>query len=181
MTEARPPSLLARFRELVRESLSGEQHDFTTGNLHRAIFLLAIPMMFEMAGESVFAVVDIYFVASLGAEATAAVGLTESVLTLLYAVAIGLSMGTTAMVARRIGEGDEKAARDVTFQAIALGIGLSIVIGVLGSTFAHEILEAMHAEPAVIETGVGYTRVLFGTNVVIMLLFIINAAFPRRG
>ena len=165
----------------IRASLSGELHDFTTGSLHRAIFLLAVPMMLEMAMESVFAVVDIYFVAKLGADAVSAVGLTESVLTLLYALAIGLSMSTTATVARRIGEGNPTAASHAAAHAIYLGLGLSLLIAIPGSLFAPEILTAMGGEPSVVEAGTGYTRLLLGSNAVIFLLFLINAAFRGAG
>ena len=135
-----PLDSFRRFWRFVRESLSGKAYDFTSGNLHRAIFLLAVPMMLEMAMESVFAVVDIYFVAALGDDAVAAVGLTESVLTLLYALAIGLAMSTTATVARRIGEGRIKAANEAMVQAITLGIVISAVIATLGITFRASIL-----------------------------------------
>ena len=122
----------------IREALAGGHQDFTTGSLKRALFLLAVPMVLEMVMESVFAVVDVYFVASLGASAVATVGLTESFLTLIYAVAIGLSMGTTAMVARRIGEKKPKEAADAAFQAVVVGILSSIPIMLLGLFFARD-------------------------------------------
>ena len=172
-----------RFWRAVRESLSGQSHDFTTGSLHRGIFLLAVPMILEMAMESIFAVVDMYFLGKLAdsVDAIAAVGLTESVVTLLFAVAFGLSMATTATVARRIGEGDEAAASRAAFHAIVLGGIVSVFIAVPGVVFAPEILRWMEAEASVIENGAGYTRIILGSNVVILLLFLINAAFRGAG
>ena len=166
----------------VRDALSGEQHEYTSGSLNRAIALLAIPMMLEMAMESVFAVVDIYFVSKWGgADAIATVGLTESVVTLIYAVAIGLGMATTAMVARRVGERDLDGASRAARQAITLGLCVSVVIGVPGYFHADEILALMGASESTIEVGSGYTAVLLGTNAVIMLLFLNNAVFRGAG
>lgn len=172
---------MSRYWTLIRESLSGKQHDYTTGNLHRAILLLAVPMMLELAMESVFAVVDIYFVESCGEAAVAAVGLTEAVMTLLYALAIGLAMGVTATVARRIGEGDEAAAAKATVQALLVGVLISIVVGVVGFCFPVEILGFMDASPEAIEIGSGYTQVLFTTNAVVILIHLLNAAFRGAG
>jgi putative MATE family efflux protein len=169
------------FFRIVRESLSGVQHDYTSGPLRRAVFLLAIPMILEMVMESIFAVVDIFFVARLGPDAVATVGLTESLLTLLYAVAIGLSMAATAMVARRIGEKDERAAARAGMQAIWLGIGIAAVIGIPSLFLAPRYLELMGASASVVEGGSGYTRILLGGNVVIMLLFLNNAVFRGAG
>jgi len=141
------------FRELVvtvRESLSGRQHDYTAGPLRRAILLLAIPMILEMVMESVFAICDIFFVARVGIDAVATVGLTESVLMLIYAVAIGLAMATTAMVSRRIGEKDEKAASVAGMQAIYLGLVLGLLIGIPGWLFAPRLLELMGAQASVV-------------------------------
>jgi hypothetical protein len=165
----RPPSAeRAGFWASVREALRGSEQDFTTGNLNRAVGLLAVPMVLEMAGESVFAVVDALFVGRLGAEALAAVGLTEVVLEIIYAVAIGLSMSTTAMVARRIGEKNDRAAALTAVQAIAVGIGFSIVFGVAGFIWAPDLLRIMGASPETIETGTTYTRIMYGTMVVIL-------------
>jgi Na+-driven multidrug efflux pump len=131
---ARPPGRARRAWFVLRAAVAGEEHDYTQGDTGHALLLLAIPMMLEMAMESVFAIVDIFFVASLGAAAVTAVGLTEAVLTLLYAVAIGLGMAVTALVSRRIGAGDTEAAAVVTGQTIWLGVGTALVIGALGVT-----------------------------------------------
>jgi putative MATE family efflux protein len=165
----------------VRASLRGEQRDYTVGPLRRAIVLLAIPMVLEMVMESVFAVADVYFVASLGAEAVATVGLTESVLTLVYAVAIGLAMATTATVARRIGEKDTDGAITAATQAIVVGLLVSVAVGVPAFTWADDILRLMGADEATVAAGTGYTRLLLGTNAVILLLFLHNAIFRGAG
>lgn len=177
-----PRSGLRDLIAAIRESFSGKEHDCTRGSLHRSILILAIPMILEMGMEAVFAVVDLYYVGMLGSDAaTAAVGLTESVLTLMYALAIGLSMGTGATVARRIGEGNKRAASAATFQAILVALALSSIVSVAGFFFAPEILGIMQAEPEVIEVGAGYTRTLLTTNAVIMLLFVVGAAFRGAG
>jgi putative MATE family efflux protein len=181
MTSSTGEARRGSFLRIVRESLSGVQHDYTSGPLRRAIVLLAIPMVLEMAMESVFAVCDIFFVSRLGPEAVAAVGLTESLLTLLYAVAIGLSMATTAMVARRIGEKRPAAAAAAGMQALYLGLGVAAVVGLPCWFLAPRLLELMGAEQAVIDMGSGYPRLLLGFNVVIMLLFLNNAVFRGAG
>lgn len=173
----KPTGLWADLREAVR----GTQQDFTEGSIGRAIFLLAVPMVLEMSLESLFAVCDVFFVARLSADAVATIGLTESVLTLIYAVAMGLSMATTALVARRIGEKDPAAAAVTAVQAIALGILVSLPIGVLGAVYARELLRAMGGSTELIAIGSGYTAVMLGGNVTIMLLFLINAIFRGAG
>lgn len=173
-------SRLRRFRTVLRDALSGVQHDYTSGSLPRAITLLAIPMVLELAMESVFAICDIFFVARLGANAVATVGLTESMLTIYYALAIGLAMSTTALVARRIGENEPKAAAAAGVQGIWLGLTVAIVSGVPCAIFAPELLELMKAEPAVV-AGSSYTRILLGCNGVIMMLFLNNAIFRGAG
>ncbi len=162
-------------------AISGKEQEFTSGSIRRAIFMLSVPMVLEMMMESVFFLVDAYFVSSLGANAIATVGLTESVLTLVYAVAIGLSMGVTAIVARRVGERDITGASQAAIQSIFLGIAVALVISVLGIIFPKEILALMGAEPDLIADGYGYTQVLLGGNVTIMLLFLINAVFRGAG
>ena len=166
---------------LVGEALGGSDRDFARLRLRRAIPLLAIPMVLEMAMEAIFAITDIYFVSRIGPDAIATVGLTESLITLVYALAIGLSMPVTAMVARRYGEGDREAAARAGAQAIWVGVGFGLLIGVPAPFFAEELLRLMGAEPAVVASGSGFTAVLMGTNVVIMLLFIQNAIFRGAG
>src|SRR5690606_6695512 len=166
---------------LVRESLSGEERDYTSGGVGLAVLLLAIPMILEMAMESVFAIVDIFFVSSLGADAVAAVGITEAVLTLLYAVAVGLSMAVTALVARRIGEGDRDAAATVAGQTIWVGVLGSVVIGVIGIAYAEELLTVMGGTPEVVAAGTGYTAMMFGGAATFLLLFLLSAVLRGAG
>jgi putative MATE family efflux protein len=179
---ARLPS--SRFRSLLRDlidAIRGTGMDYTKGSIGRAILLLSVPMMLEMAMESAFAVVDIYFVSSLGASAVATVGLTESVLTLVYAVAIGLSMGTTALVARRIGEKNPTEAAVVAVQAIIVALAASILFSLLGIFFAKDILALMGADAWSLDHGHRYTAWMLGGNAVIMLIFVINAVFRGAG
>jgi putative MATE family efflux protein len=171
----------APWTTIVRDALSGREHDYTRGSLNRAIALLAIPMVLELAMESLFAVIDIFFVSSLGAEAVATVGLTEAVLTLLYAVAIGLSMSTTAMVARRIGEQNRPAAAGAAVQAIALGFAVALVTGIPGFLLGGYVLRAMGASAETLATGTTYASIMFGGNAVILLLFLNNAIFRGAG
>lgn len=162
-------------------ALSGKEQEFTSGSIRRAVFMLSVPMVLEMMMESIFFLVDAYYVSSLGANAIATVGLTESVLTLVYAVAIGLSMGVTAIVARRVGEKDISGASQTAIQSILLGIVIAVIISGIGIIFPKEILGLMGAEPDLIVDGYGYTQVLLGGNVTIMLLFLINAIFRGAG
>ncbi len=166
---------------LLRESLAGEQHDYTQGRVGRAVLLLAIPMMLEMAMESVFAVVDIFWVAGLGAPAVAAVGLTEAVLTLLYAVALGLGMAVTALVSRRIGAHDRQGAAEVAGQTIWISLGTAALVAAIGVPLAPAILHFMGAEPDVIAGGTGYTTLMFGGSITILLLFLLNAVLRGAG
>lgn len=170
-----------RYLSLWRRALRGEEQDYTRGPIRRAVFLLAVPMILEMVMESVFAITDIFFVSRLGADAVAVVGLTEAVVTLIYAVAIGLSMAATAMVARRIGEKDEAGAAVATAQVLWVGMSCAVLIGTLGILFAADILRLMGAEPAVIEGGTAYTTILLGGSVTILYLFLINAIFRGAG
>jgi putative MATE family efflux protein len=167
--------------ESIRESLRGTHRDYTRGPIGRSIVLLAIPMVLEMLMESVFAVVDIFWVAHLGADAVATVGLTESMLTLMYAVAIGLGIGATAMVARRIGEKNPEGAARAAVQAIALGLIVSIVVAIVGVSFADKLLAAMGGSPWVLAHGSSFTKVMFAGNASILLLFLINAIFRGAG
>ena len=168
------------FWAAVREAIQGSEQDYTEGSLRRAIALLAIPMVLELGLESVFAVVDVFYVARLGPEAVAAVGLTEAILTVVYSVATGLSVATTAMVARRIGEKDAEAASVAAVQAIWLGVAVS-ALGSLAALVAPRLLGLMGGSPGLIATGRGYTAVMLGTSVTIFLLFLINAAFRGAG
>jgi putative MATE family efflux protein len=179
-TETAPPANESRWEVFVH-ALRGTGGDPTRGPLQRAIVLLAVPMVLEMVMESVFAVVDIFFVARLGAASVTAVGLTESMLAIIYTIAIGLSIGVTAMVARRTGEGDPEGAAHAAVQSVILGIGVAAVVGVVGVVFAEELLRLMGAENEVLRVGSGYTRVMLGANGVIILLFLQNAAFRGAG
>jgi len=165
----------------LREAIAGTQQDFTEGSIGRAVMLLAIPMVLEMAMESLFAVVDVFFVAKLGADAVAAVGLTESLITVIYAIAIGISMSTTAMVARRIGEKDAAGASVAAVQAIGLGILVSAPFSLLGIFLAPKLLELLGASPGVVNIGSGFTMHLLAGNAIIQLIFIINAVFRGTG
>jgi putative MATE family efflux protein len=165
----------------IRLALRGEGGSVNEGPIGRAILLLAVPMVLEMCMESVFAVVDIFFVSHLGAEAMAAVGLTEAMFTMVYTVAMGLSIGVTAIVARRVGEQKTADAADATFQALVLGVVVSAVLGVCGVIYAEQLLRLMGGDAAVVAMGAGYARVMFGGNVVVMLLFMLNAAFRGAG
>ncbi len=165
----------------LKEALQGEGNDYTSGSINRAIVLLSIPMIIEMIGESLFAVFDAYYVSKLGVEAVATVGLTEAVITIVYAVSIGLSMAGTAVVARRIGEKNRQGAANAAAQAILMAVTASVVLGILGVIFAEDILRAMGGTEKMIQSGLGYTRVAFGSNVVIMLLFLLNGIFRGAG
>lgn len=167
--------------QIVVAALRGEAHDYTQGSLPRAIWLLAIPMVLEMAMESTFAIVDVFFVSRLGDEAVAAVGVTESMLTIVYAFGIGLAMATTALVARRIGEKNVEGAVRAARAALALGIGIGVALGLPCLFFAEELLGLMKADPAVIEGGAGYTRAVLGGNLVVLLLYLNNAIFRGAG
>src|SRR6267143_1134425 len=161
----------------IREALRGSHQDFTTGSINRAILLLAIPMVLEMVLESLFAVVDVFWVGRLGANAVATVGLTESMLSLVFAVVMGLSLSTTAMVARRIGEKDPEGAAVAGVQAITIGLIVSLLIGVPCLVFAPNLLRLMGASPEIVAMGSGYTRICLGGSCAVLLLFLNNAIF----
>jgi len=165
----------------MRQAISGGEQDFTTGPIGRAIVLLAIPMVLEMVMESIFAITDVFFVSRLGINAVATVGFTEALICLVYAIAIGMSMATTAMVARRIGEKDREGAGVAAIQAIALGIAAAAVIALPGAIFAKDLLRLMGGTPELVAEGHLYTTVLIGGNATIMLLFLINAVFRGAG
>ena len=172
---------MSDFWSAVREALRGSRQDFTEVPIRRAILLLAVPMILEMAMESLFAIVDIFWVSRLGADAVATVGLTEAMLTIIYTVAMGLSMGATATVAQRIGEKDPERAARSAVQVIALGIALAIPIGMVGALLATRLLGIMGASAEVIERGHGYTSVMLGGNATVLLLFLGNAVFRGAG
>ena len=172
---------MSDFWSSVREALRGTRQDFTEVPIRRAILLLAVPMILEMAMESLFVVVDIFWVSRLGAEAVASVGLTEAMLTLIYTVALGLGIGATATVARRIGEKDPERAARAGVQVIVLGVALAIPIGIAGALLAPQLLGLMGASASVIERGHGYTAVMLGGNATVLLLFLGNAIFRGAG
>jgi putative MATE family efflux protein len=166
---------------LFRLAVTGGEANILEGNLNRAIILLAIPMTLEMVMESLFAVVDIYFVSKIGVNAIAAVGLTESLMTITYSLGFGLAMGTTALVARRVGEKEIGGASAAAVQSIYLGILISIPIMIAGIFYSEDFLRLMGASSAVINEGSGYTKLLFGSNLIIILLFLINGIFRGAG
>ena len=181
MSTATTETLFRRIRRVIRQAINGEEQNFTTGSIDRAIVLLAIPMMLEMAMESMFAVVDAFFVARISVQAVATVGLTESVLMLVYSIAIGLSSAATAMVARRIGEGDPKAASRAGAQIILIGLGISVLIAVPGYFFAEDILRLMSSDPALVANGKNFTRLMFTANLPILFLWMLNGIFRGAG
>src|SRR6266700_1517278 len=174
-----PPT--PRLWSSIREAIRGSRQDFTTGNLNRAILLLAIPMILEMVLESLFAVVDVFWVGRLGADAVATVGLTESLLSLVFAIGLGLSLSTTAMVARRIGEKDPTGAAVAGVQAIVIGLAASAVIGIPCFFYGPDLLRLMGASPQVVAVGSGYARIALGGGGAIMMLFLNNAIFRGAG
>jgi putative efflux protein, MATE family len=176
----RPPASTSFWSD-VAHALKGEQHDYTKERLNRAILLLAVPMVLEMLMESLFAVVDVFWVSRLGRDAVAVIGLTESVMSLIYAVAIGISFAATAIVARRIGEKDpERAARSAA-QIVMLGVTVSAGLGLLFGWFAPDILRLMGASPAIVELGSDFARIMLGGNVTVFMIFLINAIFRGAG
>ena len=178
------PSSMAEdnsFFSVVREAFVGTGRDFTKGSIPAALIILAIPMILEMSMESLFAIVDTFFVSKLGAESIAVVGLTESVLALIYAVAVGLSIGATATVARRVGEKDLDGAARTATHVVYLGVIVSLVMAAVGVFFAPDILRVLGAEPHVVEMGIQFMRIMMGTNIVIVFLFLLNGIFRGAG
>ncbi|HEY0428845.1 MAG TPA: MATE family efflux transporter [Pyrinomonadaceae bacterium] len=169
------------FWSILREAFVGSKRDFTKGSIGTAIFLLAVPMILEMFMESLFAICDIFFVSKLGAEAIVVVSLTEAMIVIIYALAIGISIGATATIARRIGEGNRDAASQTAIQVLYLGMIVSAILGVFGVIFAPQLLSLMGAEPSVVAQGVNFTRIMLGGNVVIVFLFLINGIFRGAG
>ncbi|GJM36094.1 MAG: MATE family efflux transporter [Saprospiraceae bacterium] len=172
---------MRKFLDIFKEALSSEEKSYTTGSINRAIVLLAIPMVLEMAMESLFAVVDAFFVAKVSADAIATVGLTESVITLIYAVGIGMSTAPVAMISRYIGAGEKEKASKVILQAMYLALGVSLLLGIPGLIFAPDILRLMGGSESLIASGSGYARIMFGGNIVIMMLFLLNGIFRGAG
>lgn len=172
---------IANVFAMIKQSLNGEHQDYTQGSIPRAVFLLAIPMILELSLESVFAVVDMFFVGKLGENAIATVGLTESVITIVYSIAIGLSTAATAIVARRIGEKNPDAAAHAGAQALIIAILATVVISSIGAVFAHRILALMGASADVVRDGAVFTRIMLGGSIAIMLLFLINGIFRGAG
>jgi len=165
----------------LREAIAGSRQDYTRGSISHAILLLAVPMVLEMSMESAFGIVDVFFVSRLGSDAIATVGVTESLITLIFAVALGLSMATTAMVARRVGEGHEEQAAVASVQAILLGVIVALPLGATGALLAPRLLRLMGSPEGVVAIGSGYTAVMLGGNLTIFLLFLINAIFRGAG
>jgi putative MATE family efflux protein len=176
-----PPLARPSVWSVVRDAIRGVPHDYTSGSIGRSIVLLAIPMVLEMAMESIFAVVDVFWVSRLGPDAIATVGLTESMLTLVYTAAMGLSIGVAAVVARRIGEERPEDAAVAAVQGIAVGLVVAVGVAVLGITLAPRLLALMGASPAVTAIGSGYTRTMLGGSATVLLLFLINAIFRGAG
>ena len=181
MSQATTTNKFYLLLSLIKKSFRGGEYDYTKGSIRHAIVLLAVPMILELSLESVFAVVDMFFVGKLGENAIATVGLTESVITLVYSIAIGLSTAATAMVARRIGEKNEEAAAHAGMQTLIISLAVTIVISIAGVIFAPDILRIMGAKPEVIKEGISFTRIMLGGSVVIILLFLINGIFRGAG
>lgn len=177
----RPTSPMNKLLQLFRAALRGDEYDYTSGSIKKAIVMLSIPMVLEMAMESLFALVDAYFVAKVSPDAVATVGLTESVITLVYAIAIGISTAPVAMISRYVGQKDHASASRVAKQAIFLAIGVSLILGIPGVIYAEDILRMMGGSETLIASGKNYTRLLFGSNAVIMLLFLLNGIFRGAG
>ena len=172
---------LKTFLKSFIQAVKGEEKNFIDGSIDRAIFMLSIPMILEMAMESLFAVVDIFFVGKVSVNAVATVALTESVIMIIYAIAIGLSMAATAVVSRRIGEKQHDKAAGAGMQAIFIAVAISVFFSLAGILFAKDILRLMGGEEALIEEGYGYTKIMLGGNITVMLLFLVNAIFRGAG
>lgn len=176
-----PRGRVAQILRDLRDALVGGRHDLTKETLSRTIWLLAIPMVLETVMESVFAVVDMFWVSHLGPNAMAAVGITESLMTVIYAIAMGCSIATAAIVARRIGEKNQDGAETAAVQGIVLGVAAAAVLGVIGVIVAPHLLQVMGADPGVVATGSGFARIMLGGNATVFLIFLINAVFRGAG
>jgi putative MATE family efflux protein len=181
MSKPTNPAKFSNLWTIIKAAIKGEEQDYTQGSIRRAVFLLAIPMILELSLESVFAVVDMFFVSKLGANAIATVGLTESVITIIYSIAIGLSTAATAIVARRIGEKNPEEAAHAGAQSLIVALGTTAVLSVLGMVYAADILAFMGASPEVVAEGAIFTRIMFAGSLSIMLLFLINGIFRGAG
>lgn len=181
MSPASPPTRKQGFLDTLQEALRGSEQDFTEGSLRRAIFLLAVPMVLELSMESLFAIVNIFWVASLGAAAVATVGLTEAMEVLVFAVAMGLSAGAAAFVSRRIGEKDQPGASAAAGQSVLIALALSVLIGLPAAYFAKPLLGFMTSDTSISEAGFGYTAIMFGGTYSILGIFLINAIFRGAG
>lgn len=175
------PYSLKRIVNVVKQSLNGEEQDYTTGSIPLAIVLLAIPMILELSLESIFVVVDMFFVGKLGENAIATVGLTESVVTIVYSIAMGLSMAATAIIARRTGEKNPDGASHAAAQAIAVGGAVSLLLGLAGAIFGGDVLRLMGAAPKVVADGTTYAQIYLGSAPAILFLFLINGIFRGAG
>ena len=169
------------FWSVIKESIKGSDRDFTSGSIGLAIFLLSVPMILEMIMESLFAIVDIYFVAKLGADAVAVVGITEAMMAIVYAAAFGLAIGATATVARRIGEKDMEGAAKTAAHVLYLGLIVSVVMSIVGLIFAPQLLTFLGGEPQVVAQGTAFTRIMLGGNAVVVFIFLLNAIFRGAG
>lgn len=167
--------------QLFKDALSGKEEKFTTGSIRRAIMLLSVPMVIEMIGEGIFALVDAFFVSRISTAAVTTIGLTETVATLIYSLAIGISIAATATVARRVGEEKFKEAAEAGVQAIWLSGFVAFIIAIAGIYFADDILWLLSKDEEVVAVGTNYTRLLFGSNIVIVLLFVLNGIFRGAG
>jgi putative MATE family efflux protein len=181
MTTSNKQSRISYIFSTIKQSLRGEEHDYTQGSLRKAVFLLAVPMILELSLESVFAVVDMFFVSKLGPAAIATVGLTESVITIIYSVAIGLSTAATAVVARRIGEKNPEAAAHAGAQSLVIAGIVTVALSILGFIFAADVLRLMGASEEVVRDGAIFTRIMLGGSAAIMFLFLINGIFRGAG
>lgn len=174
-------TFLAKSISIIKQSLDGKEQDYTSGSIRTAVFLLAIPMILELSLESVFAVVDIFFVSKLGQDAIATVGLTESMIMIIYSIAIGLSTGATAIVARRVGEKDPSAAATAGIQSLFIAFGITLVLSIVGMNHAETFLSWMGASDSVIKNGSIFTRIMLGGSGAIIFIFLINGIFRGAG